>query len=428
MTVKLKVESVFKLFNDTRKEGMALLRDGATKDEIFRSTGVTVGINDVSFEVNEGEIFVIMGLSGSGKSTLVRTLNGLIRPSSGKIFIAGEDVASCDMKRLRAIRRREITMVFQHFALFPHKTVVENVAYGLKVKGVGPAERRKAAIEALAKVGLDAYADSFPGQLSGGMQQRVGLARGLATDPAILLMDEPFGALDPLIRREMQDELIALQKELKKTIVFITHDLNEALLLGNRIAIMKDGAFVQVGTAQDIVSNPADDYVRAFVADIDRSRVFTASDIAQDADHIPLKESVLGALVVMDKAGVDVAHVVDQDGVLAGMVTREALTAVKPNTPVVEVMEPDAPSVPSESYINEMYATAQNGVLMAVTDSDGKLVGSVEPTAIFGHLTPDTETATEAEEDDGKEDAGPPSDETETEPANTADAQKEKSL
>ena len=391
MTTKMKVQNVSKLFNDQRGEGLSLLKQGRSKDEIFREIGVTVGINDVSFEVNEGEIFVIMGLSGSGKSTLVRTLNGLIPATLGNIFIGKDNVAKCNAKRLRSIRRREITMVFQHFALFPHKTVAENVAFGLKVRGVKKDERREAAIAALSRVGLQDHADSFPDQLSGGMQQRVGLARGLATDPEILLMDEPFSALDPLIRREMQDELIVLQRELKKTIVFITHDLNEALLLGDRIAIMKDGAFVQVGTAQDIVSNPADDYVRAFVSDVDRSRVFTASDIAQDADHIPLHTNAIRSLAVMDAAGVDSAHVVDKDGMLSGIVTREALTQAKPDTLVDDLMEDDTPSVSEESYINEMYGAAQSGVLLAVTDEDGRLVGSVEPNSIFEHLSADPE-------------------------------------
>lgn len=411
MTIKMKVENVSKLFNDQRGEGLSLLKQGRSKDEIFREIGVTVGVDDVSFEVNEGEIFVIMGLSGSGKSTLVRTLNGLIPATLGNIIIGEDDVAKCNAKRLRSIRRREITMVFQHFALFPHKTVAENVAFGLKVRGVKKDERRAAAIAALSRVGLQDHADSFPDQLSGGMQQRVGLARGLATDPEILLMDEPFSALDPLIRREMQDELIVLQRELKKTIIFITHDLNEALLLGDRIAIMKDGAFVQVGTAQDIVSNPADDYVRAFVSDVDRSRVFTASDIAQDADHIPLHTNAIRSLAVMDAAGVDSAHVVDKDGMLSGIVTREALTQAKPDTLVDDLMEADTPSVSEESYINEMYGAAQSGVLVAVTDEDGKLVGSVEPNSIFEHLSADPDPEPEPEEDldaseGGKNEAG----------------------
>ncbi|WP_066178310.1 betaine/proline/choline family ABC transporter ATP-binding protein [Hoeflea olei] len=402
----MKVENVSKLFNDKRGEGLSLLKQGRAKDEIFRDIGVTVGIDNVSFEVNEGEIFVIMGLSGSGKSTLVRTLNGLIKPTMGKIMIGGDDVASCDAKRLREIRRREITMVFQHFALFPHKTVAENVAFGLRVRGLGKDERRQAAIEALARVGLQDHADSMPDQLSGGMQQRVGLARGLATDPEILLMDEPFGALDPLIRREMQDELIVLQKELKKTIIFITHDLNEALLLGDRIAIMKDGAFVQVGTAQDIVSHPADDYVRAFVADVDRSRVFTASDIAKDADHIPVHTKAIRALAVMDKAGVDLAHVVDAKEMLVGAVTRETLEAAKPDTPVADLMDTDVPSVSGESYINEMYTAAQSGAPIAVTDEDGKFVGSIEPASIFGHLASDESAGDD--EDGTADDALPP--------------------
>ncbi len=386
MTVKLSVKKVSKLFNDESGEGLARLERGETKEQIFRQTGVTVGINNVSFDVNEGEIFVIMGLSGSGKSTLVRTLNGLIPPTSGEIWIDDDNVASCSPERLREVRRRKITMVFQHFALFPHKTVGDNVAFGLKVKGVSKEERRAAAIEALSKVGLDAHVDSYPSQLSGGMQQRVGLARGLATDPQILLMDEPFGALDPLIRREMQDELLGLQKELKKTIIFITHDLNEALLLGDRIAIMKDGSFVQVGTAQDIVSSPADEYVKAFVADIDRSRVYTASDIASDAYKVPLTMTAADILKVMDKEQTDIVHVT-KGGVPAGLVVRSDLENVKPHERAMNIMHAHPPVVAEDAYLHELYAAAQSGVPLAVTNDEGQIVGVVETGSIFEHLS-----------------------------------------
>ena len=403
MSVKVKVESVSKLFNDERGEGLKRLAQGQSKERIFRETGVTVGINEVSFDVNEGEIFVIMGLSGSGKSTLVRTLNGLIPPTSGKILIDGTDVASCDKKTLRNVRREKISMVFQHFALFPHKTVADNVAFGLKVKGVDKDRRRDEAMKALEKVGLDAHADTLPGSLSGGMQQRVGLARGLANDPQILLMDEPFGALDPLIRREMQDELLVLQKELKKTIVFITHDLNEALLLGDRIAIMKDGAFVQVGTAQDIVSEPADDYVRAFVADIDRSRVYTASDIALDAHRVPLTGTVADARKAMEAADTEILHVV-KDGVPAGLLTLADIKDVKPQERVMNVMHAHPPTVPQDAYLNEIYSEAQAGMPLAVTDDDGKLVGVVEPGSIFTHLANEEEATEDAAETSTSED------------------------
>src|SRR5690606_22173404 len=251
MAVKLSVENIYKIFGQRTDAARRMLAEGRTKEEILEATGATVGVQDASFDVGEGEIFVVMGLSGSGKSTLVRMLNGLIDPSSGSIMIDGVDVANCTREQLRRIRREKIAMVFQHFALFPHWSVADNAAYGLKVKGVRAPERREKALTALEQVGLAAWADSLPSELSGGMQQRVGLARALATGPEVLLMDEPFGALDPLIRREMQDELLTLQRSLKKTIIFITHDLNEALLLGDTIAIMKDGRFVQVGTAQE---------------------------------------------------------------------------------------------------------------------------------------------------------------------------------
>ena len=411
MSVKLTAKNVSKLFNDDDGEGARRLAAGESKEDIFKATGVTVGIDNVSFDVNEGEIFVIMGLSGSGKSTIVRTLNGLIPPTSGQIIIDNVDVASCDKETLRDVRRKKITMVFQHFALFPHKTIIDNVAFGLKLKGMGKEERHKAARESLAKVGLEAYANSYPSQLSGGMQQRVGLARGLANDPEILLMDEPFGALDPLIRREMQDELVVLQKELKKTIVFITHDLNEAMILGDRIAIMKDGAFVQVGTAQEIVSEPADDYVRAFVSDIDRSRVFKVSDISRDAAWVKVDSTTADALAVMDKAKSDLAYVVEK-GVPVGLLMRSDAMEAQRTTPVRDVMYAEPPTVSEESYLNEVYGAAQAGVPMAVTDDDGKLVGVVDQEAIFEQLAADTEEPPpQLAEEEAKKQAGQPASE-----------------
>ncbi|MET3599433.1 quaternary amine ABC transporter ATP-binding protein [Martelella mangrovi] len=400
MTVKLTAKNVSKLFNDDSGEGARRLAAGESKEEIFKATGVTVGIDNVSFDVQEGEIFVIMGLSGSGKSTIVRTLNGLIPPTSGSIMIDDVDVATCSKEALRDVRRQKITMVFQHFALFPHKTIIDNVAFGLKLKGMDKEERHKQARVSLAKVGLDAYANSYPSQLSGGMQQRVGLARGLANDPEILLMDEPFGALDPLIRREMQDELIVLQKELKKTIIFITHDLNEAMILGDRIAIMKDGAFVQVGTAQEIVSEPADDYVRAFVSDIDRSRVFKVSDISSDAAWVKVDATARDALRVMDKAKTDLAYVVER-GVPVGLLMRSDAMECPRETPVREAMFAEPPTVSEEAYLNEVYSAAQGGVPMAVTNDDGKLVGVVSQDDIFEQLAADPEEpSAEGEETD----------------------------
>ena len=286
MATKLSIRSLYKVFGQDPEGAMHLIEEGKSKEHILEVTGSTVGVNDVSCDIEEGEIFVVMGLSGSGKSTLIRMLNGLIAPTSGTITIDGDEVARCGEEKIREIRRQKISMVFQHFALFPHKTVVENVAFGLKIKGVGATERRATAERALAQVGLSQYADSYPEQLSGGMQQRVGLARGLAAEPQVLLMDEPFGALDPLIRRDMQDELLELQRSLGKTIVFITHDLNEALILGDKIAIMKGGRFVQVGTAEEIVGSPADAYVEAFTKDIDRSRVFKVGRVAKPAEAL----------------------------------------------------------------------------------------------------------------------------------------------
>jgi glycine betaine/proline transport system ATP-binding protein len=254
-----------------------------SRQELLEKTGCVAAVRDVSFDVGEGEVFVVMGLSGSGKSTLVRMINRLHDPSAGQVFIDGEDVVKLDDERLRDIRRRKISMVFQHFGLFPHRRIVENVAYGLEVQGIDKDERNAKATEVLDTVGLAGWGNSYPDELSGGMQQRVGLARALATDPQIMLFDEPFSALDPLIRRDMQDEVLKLQREVKKTMIFITHDLMEALKLGNRIAIMKDGAFVQVGTPEEVVAHPADSYVADFIRDVPRAHVLTARTIMEPA-------------------------------------------------------------------------------------------------------------------------------------------------
>src|SRR5262245_36972752 len=252
--------------------------------ELLERTGCVAAVRDVSFDVGQGEVFVVMGLSGSGKSTLVRMINRLHDPSAGEILIEGEDVMTLSAERLRDIRRRKISMVFQHFGLFPHRRIVDNVGYGLEVHGINKADRVRRSLEVIEVVGLSGWGDHYPDELSGGMQQRVGLARALATDPEIMLFDEPFSALDPLIRRDMQDEVIRLQRELKKTMVFITHDLMEALKLGDRIAIMKDGMVVQVGTPEEVVAAPADDYVADFTRDVPRAHVLTARSIMRPSN------------------------------------------------------------------------------------------------------------------------------------------------
>ncbi|MEU1404301.1 glycine betaine/L-proline ABC transporter ATP-binding protein [Streptomyces sp. NPDC005728] len=278
MSSRLEAEHLFKVFGRRPDQAVQRLRQGADREEL-RADGTTAAVIDASFAVEAGEIFVVMGLSGSGKSTLLRMLNGLLEPTAGQVRFDGQDLTALSDRGLRELRSKKISMVFQHFALFPHRSVRDNAAYGLAVQGVSRAERERRADEALALCGLAGWEDSWPDELSGGMQQRVGLARALATDADLLLMDESFSALDPLIRRDMQDQLLELQKTLKKTIVFITHDLNEAMRLGDRIAVMRDGRIVQTGTAEDILLRPANDYVASFIQDVDRSRVLTAAAV-----------------------------------------------------------------------------------------------------------------------------------------------------
>jgi glycine betaine/proline transport system ATP-binding protein len=394
MPAKLQIANLTKVFGSTPEESLRRLQNGETKAEIFEATGNTVGVRDASFEVEQGQIFVVMGLSGSGKSTLVRMLNGLIAPTGGSIFIDDQDIARCSSATLRQVRREQVSMVFQHFALFPHMTVADNVAYGLKVKGVTAAERRQRAEAALEQVGLAAYADSMPAELSGGMQQRVGFARALAADAEILLMDEPFGALDPLIRREVQDELLRLQKSLRKTIVFITHDLNEALLLGDRIAIMKDGEIVQIGSAQEIVDHPANDYVRAFVADIDRGRVFTAETVADEPVLLQLgTDTAETAVQNMEDANRAALYVLDGEEI-AGVVTyQDALAAVRDEAATLaDAIQPEFPTAEPGAVLHELYGAASTGLPIALTDDNNRLIGVVEPQAVLAQLSGETGT------------------------------------
>ncbi|NLL57884.1 MAG: glycine betaine/L-proline ABC transporter ATP-binding protein [Firmicutes bacterium] len=322
MTVKIKVEHLIKIFGRHPQSVLKILNSGMTKDEILEKTGHTVGVWDVSFEVGEGEVFAIMGLSGSGKSTLIRCLNLLNKPTSGKIYVDGENILEYSREQLSRFRKDKLAMVFQHFGLFTHRTVAANVEYGLEIKGVPKRERRDKALEMLAIVGLDGWEDKYPGELSGGMQQRVGLARALANNPEILLMDEPFSALDPLIRREMQLELLEIQAKFKKTIVFITHDINEAFKLGDRVAVMKDGKIEQIGTPEEILANPANDYIRDFIQDIDRTKVLQAKNIMFIPSALVfLKDGPQVASNEMKKNGISSVFVIDNRRVLQGLVT-----------------------------------------------------------------------------------------------------------
>ncbi len=328
---KIVVEHLFKIFGDNPERGVDLYHKGMGKEELLKETGLAMGVGDVSFTVNEGEILVIMGLSGSGKSTLVRCINRLIEPTAGKVLVDGKDVIGLSQDELLQLRRTKFGMVFQNFALFPHRRVLENVEYGLEIQGVEKEVREQKALDALELVGLKGWEYNYPSQLSGGMQQRVGLARGLALDPDILLMDEAFSALDPLIRRGMQDELIALQERMQKTILFITHDLDEALKLGDRIVLMKDGLVVQQGTGEEILTNPANDYVAQFVEDVDLSKVLTAQSVMKDPRTVAYHTD--GPHVVlrkMDKHSISSIFVLNREHKLRGAVTAEdAAQAIK---------------------------------------------------------------------------------------------------
>ncbi|MBO1510127.1 quaternary amine ABC transporter ATP-binding protein [Metabacillus bambusae] len=387
-TVKITVREVSKIFGKNTKKAAQLLKQGKSKQEILKETGSTVGVNRANFEVYPGEIFVIMGLSGSGKSTLVRMFNRLIEPTSGQVLIDGEDIVSMSKEELRNVRRKKLSMVFQRFALFPHRTVLANAEYGLEIQGVSKENRKERALEALKLVGLEGYEHQIPSQLSGGMQQRVGLARALANDPDILLMDEAFSALDPLIRKDMQDELLELQSTMEKTIIFITHDLDEALRIGDRIALMKDGNIVQIGTPEEILMNPSNDYVERFVEDVDLSKVLTAGHVMKRPETIQLEKGARVALKVMKDNGISTVYIVDKQKRLIGAVTAaDARDAVEKNLTLAEVLNKDVTTVQQDTLLIDLFDDVSMATIpVAVIDQDKRLKGIVIRGAVIGAL------------------------------------------
>lgn len=385
---KIKVVDVTKIFGKSSKKALQLLKDGKSKDQILQMTGSTVGVNKASFEVYAGEIFVIMGLSGSGKSTLVRLLNRLIDPTLGEVQIDGKDIVKLSKEELLNVRRKQISMVFQKFALFPHRTVLENTEYGLEIQGVEKGSRSKKAKEALELVGLKGYESQYPSQLSGGMQQRVGLARALANDPDILLMDEAFSALDPLIRKDMQDELLELQSTMEKTIVFITHDLDEALRIGDRIALMKDGEIVQIGTPEEILMNPSNEYVERFVEDVDLSKVLTAHHVMKRAETVQIEKGPRVALKLMKDLGISSIYVVDRQQKLIGAVTASnASKAAESSQSLESIIDKEITAVETNTLLVDLFDKVSNATIpVAVTDDKGRLKGILIRGAVIGAL------------------------------------------
>jgi glycine betaine/proline transport system ATP-binding protein len=368
----------YKVFGRRPERGVARLRDGVSREEL-REEGVTAAVIDASFEVREGEIFVVMGLSGSGKSTLIRMVNGLLEPTAGELRVYGDDVVTMNKKQLRGMRREKVSMVFQHFALFPHRTVGENAAYGLHVQGIPKDEYSRRAKEALRMVGLKGWEDSLPGQLSGGMRQRVGLARALAAGTDLMLMDEAFSALDPLIKREMQDQLVELQHKLGKTILFITHDLNEAMRLGDRIAMMRDGRIVQIGTAEQILNDPANDYVEQFVQDVDRARVLTAGTaMTPPVTLVGAEQGPRAVHKLMREHQTARLFVVNRDKTLRGAVDEDAVVAaVRDGAETLdEILDEQVVRVSEHTHLSELLPlSAGNPKALAVVDDDERVVG-----------------------------------------------------
>ncbi|PWB98407.1 quaternary amine ABC transporter ATP-binding protein [Salinibacterium hongtaonis] len=394
-SIAVKAEHLYKVFGKKSSEAVSQLKNGASRADV--SSFGTAAVVDASFEVKQGEIFVVMGLSGSGKSTLIRMLNGLLDVTSGSVTINGLPTTGISAKALRTVRRSSVSMVFQHFALLPHRTVLDNVAYGLEIQGVRKAKRLELARKTIHLVGLGGWEDSLPSELSGGMKQRVGIARALTADTDVLLMDEAFSALDPLIRREMQEQLVELQAVLGKTIIFITHDLNEAMFLGDRIAVMRDGRIVQIGTPEDILTDPANDYVAQFVQDVDRSRVLTASSVMEPARAIAaISAGPRAALRTMRDMQTSALLVVGKSRKLEGAVRdHEVLAQVRRRDPdLLGVIDRSVTTVSPDALLTDIVeASLESPLPIAVVDADGRLMGVVPRVtllAALGNVTPTT--------------------------------------
>ena len=391
--IKIKVEDLTLIFGKRSHEALSLLEKGVSKDEILKKTKCTVGVNKVNFEIKEGEVFVIMGLSGSGKSTLIRCLNRLIEPTAGKVFFKDHNITNETNKELLETRRTEMSMVFQKFGLLPHRTILENAAFGLEIRGEEKQEREKKALQALETVGLKGYEHQFPSAMSGGMQQRVGLARALASDPEVLLMDEAFSALDPLIKSDMQDELLTIQSKLHKTIVFITHDLDEAIKIGDRIAIMKDGIVEQIGSAEDILTNPATEYIEAFVNKVDRKTIITAESLMFDKITLVQmsKDGPKGSIRKMNTIGVDVLPVEDENRKFLGYVwLKDLLKLEKEKEMSVEkALKTNVPSVYKSYSVEDMLPLiiGNKNPLAVIEEETGKLLGLISQTSLIIEAT-----------------------------------------
>ncbi|MBU5465626.1 glycine betaine/L-proline ABC transporter ATP-binding protein [Virgibacillus sp. MSJ-26] len=392
MTTQIKLENVSKIFGSKPKSVIPMVKEGMSKDDILAKTGHTVGVYNASLEVKKGEVFVIMGLSGSGKSTLIRCFNLLNKPTTGSVYIDGEDIANSGKSTLKKVRQEKIAMVFQHFGLFNHRTVLANVEYGLEVRHYSREERRNIAMKNIEIVGLKGYEDKYPDELSGGMQQRVGLARALANDPDILLMDEPFSALDPLIRREMQLELLDIQERLQKTIIFITHDVNEAFKLGDRVAVMKDGHVVQIGTPEEIIEQPANNYISEFIKDIDRSKVIQAEHVMIKPNAlVSTKDGLNVAIKEMEENNISSVFVVDRKREVKGLVTiDDAVKGIKEKKSLQDVMKTDINIVKRDEYVSDLIPkTLESSFPLAVVDEEEKLVGFILRVHVLAGLIAD---------------------------------------
>ncbi len=394
--ITIKVENLFKIFGPNPKKAFPMIEEGKDRGEILAKTGNVVAVRGVSFEIKKKETFVIMGLSGSGKSTLIRCINRLIEPTDGEIFVNGKDITKIDKEQLREMRRYTLSMVFQHFGLLPHRSVVNNVEFGLEISGMEKEERNKKAMAAIDLVGLKGYENSTPDELSGGMQQRVGLARALANDPEVLLMDEAFSALDPLIRNQMQDELIELQAKMHKTIVFITHDLDEALKLGDRILILgPDGTARQLGTPEEILSEPADEYVAKFVEKVDKTKVITVSSIMRKPPVVTVPKDGPGtASRTMEKHGISSIFVVDSDRYLKGLARIDDTVKLhkKKEKDLEPVLIQDLYTAYEDTPVSDLLGTAlATKYPIAVIDKDYKFKGIVDRAAIINEVKDDTD-------------------------------------